>query len=71
MHAEKAGGKAFSKMWQHDEPHWAFSAGHVMMRNNTVHDAYYQYGPEGLINGPSITAYAKAIDEHVNPQGNI
>jgi hypothetical protein len=32
-----------------------------------VHDAFYQYGPEGLIDGPSITAYASGLDDH--PQG--
>ena len=39
------------------------------MRNNTVHDAFYQYGPEGLIDGPSITAYASGLDDH--PQGGV
>ena len=59
--------KLGSKLAQRNEQPSAFSAGHVMMRNNTVHDAFYQYGPEGLIDGPSITAYASGLEDH--PQG--
>ena len=67
MHAAKAGDKARQQVGAAKEPPRALPAGHVMMRNNTVHDAFYQYGPEGLIDGPSITAYASGLDDH--PQG--